>query len=222
MCQEVCTTCVRFSQVRGPWFVAATEAPPLLSRQRVSCPPLRLFRVRVTPFAAHRARLTLTCALRVVTSLCRARYLLPLVGWLLFLGYLGFLLSLLQRLLPQRGAGHGRLGLRQGDGGLVVGVVGGAGVQEQGFFSAGVGWSEEHLQTESKMWGKLEQQNVTKYKNKTQLAAFLELAERENVLQHSLIKRRCPEAGACSKQSNNIHVSVLYINSSPVSASNTE
>lgn len=37
------------------------------------------------------------------------------------------------------------------------------------------------------------------------------------MLQHSLIKRRCPEAGACSQQSNNIYVSVLYINSSFVS-----
>lgn len=146
--QEVCPTCMRFSQVSGPRFVTAAEASSLLSRQCVSCPPFRLFRVRVTTLAAHRARIALTCGLRVVTCLRMPHWLLPLICCHLFPGFLCLLLSLLQRLLLQGYAGHSCLRLWERNGRLVICVVGRAGVEEQGFFSVGMGWSEEHLKTE--------------------------------------------------------------------------
>lgn len=133
VCHKLCPTCMWFPQVRGPWLVAAAEASSLLSRQCVSCPPFRLFRVRVTTLAARRARLALTCGFRVVTCLPMLHYLLPLVGRRLFPGLLSLLLSflpLLQRLLLQGYARHSRLRLRQGNGRLVVCAVARAGVEE--------------------------------------------------------------------------------------------
>lgn len=99
VCHKLCPTCMWFPQVRGPWLVAAAEASSLLSRQCVSCPPFRLFWVRVTTLAACHARLALTCGFRVVTCLPMLHYLLPLIGRRLFPGLLG-LLSLLLSLLP--------------------------------------------------------------------------------------------------------------------------
>lgn len=133
VCLKVCPTCVWFPQMRGPGFVAAAEASSLLSRQRVSCPPFRLFWVRVAPLAARPAWLALTRGLRVVTRLPALRYFHPLLSRRLSPGFLSLLLPLLpllQRLPLQRRAGHGRVRLREGSGGLVVGVVGRAGVEE--------------------------------------------------------------------------------------------
>lgn len=117
-------------QMRGPGFVAAAEASSLLSRQRVSGPPLRLFWVRVTPLAAHHAWLALTRGLRLVARLPALHCFHPLVSRRLSPGFLPLLLPLLQRLLLQRCAGRGRLRPRERDGGLVVGVVGRAGVEQ--------------------------------------------------------------------------------------------
>lgn len=130
---EGADTCVWFPQVRGPGFVAATVGSPLLHWQRVSHPPLRLLGVRVATLAAHHTRLALTRGFRLVTCLPLPHKLLPLLRRHLFPRFPSLLLPLLplfQRLFVQREAGHSCLWLREGNGSLVVRVVGCVDVRE--------------------------------------------------------------------------------------------
>lgn len=104
-CLHEFRTCMWFPQVRGPRFVAATEASSFLNRQCVSGPPFRLLWVGVTTLAAYHTCLALARGLCVVSCLSLLHQLLPLLyghHFRCFLSLLLPLLPLLQRLFLQR------------------------------------------------------------------------------------------------------------------------